>query len=153
MGGGGSQLKNLKNWWKFEDLEKFTCIRYWSTDSVNFKSWTKSENFWYFWPLLTTTKPPTKLLLFFWYTVNPCEYVGAIPKKIQVKSFLIKIIVSSLHITQFQSLNIFAKKIAVGSLKIMLIGYCAYKIYSTNGEWLQMKIDFISHAVRSLIKE
>ena len=57
------------------------------------------------------------------------------------------------HITQFQSLNIFAKKIAVGSLKIMLIGYCAYKIYLTNGEWLQMKIDFISHAVRSLIKE
>ena len=87
MGGSGSQLKNLKNWWKFGDLEKFICIRYWSTDSVNFKSWPKSDNFWHFWPFLSTTKPLTKLILFFWYTVDLCEHVGIFFKKIQVKDF------------------------------------------------------------------
>ena len=77
MGGSGSQLKNLKNWWKFGDLEKFICIRYWSTDSVNFKSWPKSENFWHFWPFSPSIKPSTELFLFFLYTVDPCEHVDA----------------------------------------------------------------------------
>ena len=87
MGGSGSQLKNLKNWWKFGDFEKFTCIRYWSTDSVDFKSWAKSENFWHFWPFLPTTKPSTELFLFFWYTADPCEYVGAFFKKKSESNF------------------------------------------------------------------
>ena len=56
------------------------------------------------------------------------------------------------RIISFKSFNIFAKKIASSTIKIIVMGYCAYKIYSTNGEWLQMKIDFISHAVKSLIK-
>ena len=98
MGGSGSQLKNLKNWWKFGDLEKFTCIRYWSTDSRNFKSRPKSEKFCHFLPLLPNTKPSTEWFLFFWYTVDPWHHVGAFFKKIQIKFFFIKIIVSPLGI-------------------------------------------------------
>ena len=98
MGGSGSQLKIEKNWRKFEILEKFTCIRYWSNNSVNFKNRSKSENFWHFGDFYSLLKPPMKLFLFFWYTVDPWEHVGAFSKKIQVKKFLIKINVSPLAI-------------------------------------------------------
>ena len=79
MGGSGSQLKNLKNWWKFGDFEKFTCIRYWSPDSVNFKVDPKVQIFdifCHFYPLQSLQRN-----LFFWYTVGPCEHVGAFFKK------------------------------------------------------------------------
>ena len=103
MGGSGSQLKIEKNWRKFEILEKFTCIRYWSNNSVNFKNRSKSENFWHFGDFYSLLKPPMKLFLFFWYTVDPWEHVGAFFKKIQVKKLLIKIIVSPLVMVQSNS--------------------------------------------------
>ena len=104
MGGVGSKLKNRKNWWKFENLEKFTCIRYWSTNFIYFKNRSKSENFWHFGDFYSLLKPPMKLFLFFWYTVDPWEHVGAFSKKIHVKNFLIKINVSPLSITHRWSL-------------------------------------------------
>ena len=107
MGGSGSQLKIEKNWRKFEILEKFTCIRYWSNNSVNFKNRSKSENFWHFGDFYSLLKPPMKLFLFFWYTVDPWEHVGAFFKKIQVKKMLIKIIVSPLPITYYFQSNSF----------------------------------------------
>ena len=33
-----------------------------------------------------------------------------------------------------------------------LFGYCAYKTYQTNGEWLQTKIDFISQKIKPVLK-
>ena len=112
LGGSGSQFKNRKNWWKFENLEKFTCIRYWSTNSVNFKNRSKSENFWHFWRFLPITKPLTKLFLFFWYTVDPWEHVGTFSKTIQVKNFLIKIVVSPLGISH--------PEVNIGAINVLL---------------------------------
>lgn len=34
-----------------------------------------------------------------------------------------------------------------------IFGYCAYKTYQTNGEWLQTKIDFVSEKIAPLIKK
>ena len=50
--------------------------------------------------IFTHYKALKSLFLFFWYTVDPREYVGAFSKNIQVKIFSIKIIVSSLHMRQ-----------------------------------------------------
>ena len=100
MGGVGSQLKNRKNGWKFEILEIFTCIRYWSIDSCNFKNRFKRENFRHFWRFPPNLKHSTKLFLFFRYTVYPRGHVGALFKKIQVEKLFFKIIESPLHIPQ-----------------------------------------------------
>ena len=111
MGGSGIQLKIEKNWWKFEKFGKFTCIRYWSTNSVNFKNRSIIENVWHFWRFLPQTKLSTKLFLFFRYTVYPWKHVDVFSKKIQVKFFLIKIIVSPLTIV-YESYNMIHKRVA-----------------------------------------
>ena len=46
--------------------------------------------------IFTHYKAFTELFLFFWYTVDPWDHVGAFFKKIQDKFFFIKIIVSPL---------------------------------------------------------
>ena len=35
------------------------------------------------------------------------------------------------------------KNIAADSIKIITLGYCCYKTYSTKGEWLNTKLNFI----------
>ena len=43
----------------------------------------------------------------------------------------------------FQSLNIFMKNIVADSIKLIALGYCCYKTYSTKGEWLETKLHYI----------
>ena len=42
------------------------------------------------------------------------------------------------------------KNIAADSMKIIVLGYCCYKTYATNGEWLQIKLEIISSAAKYL---
>ena len=100
--------------------------------------------------VFTHYKAFKKLFLFFWYTVDPCEYVGAFSKKIQVKIFSIKIIVSSLvmgHnlwqnilIRSDQALAMKAKspfKFLFGSVPILgVTAFLGTKIYLTTMLWL-----------------
>jgi len=49
--------------------------------------------------------------------------------------------------------NTMMKYFALDVVKISIFGYCAYKTYQTNGEWLQTKIDFVSQKIAPLIKK
>ena len=40
------------------------------------------------------------------------------------------------------------KNIAADSVKILVLGYCCYKTYATNGEWLQTKLEIVSSAAK-----
>jgi len=42
--------------------------------------------------------------------------------------------------------------LAADLVKISLLGYCAYKTYQTNGQWLQTKLDFVSQNIKPLLK-
>ena len=72
---------------KTKNFGKFTCETYWRFDEELLKSQSKSENFRHFWQFSHNQRPQTKLLLFFWYTVNPRKLFNAIFKKIWTKKF------------------------------------------------------------------
>ena len=100
MGGVGSQFKNRKTDEKFENLEIFTCIRYRSTESCNFKNRFEPENFRHFWRFLPILKHSTKLFSFFRYKVHPRGHVDPFFKKIHAENFSSKIIESPLVMPQ-----------------------------------------------------
>ena len=71
MGESGSQLKNLKNWWKFGDLEKIYMHKILIDRFYEFQKSTQKWKVLTFCAIFTHNKAFTELFLFFWYTVDP----------------------------------------------------------------------------------
>ena len=57
-----------------------------------------------------------------------------------------------ISIQTFQAGTTFMTKITLDLIKIGLIGYVGYKTYSTNGEWLQAKIQYFKNFSLSFIQ-
>ena len=59
--------------------------------------------------------------------------------------YLVLDVVKIRKVSKLSSEDCWISKVSINLETILsVIGYCAYKTYQTDGEWLQTKIDFIA---------